>query len=138
MRVLFFLLLIISSFSWSDHDEGLDTNDCIPVILNNEAFDSAVLTYIVESMELNGDCLSLNVGVSGCDAENHDVKMIGRNQLDTDVDVPTMTFKLTENVNQICLAYFVVPFEYDLSELKSITDSAIPLTFVGSDKTIMY
>jgi hypothetical protein len=135
MRV-FLCLLIFLAFSCSDSDSN-PSDSCIPVIFNESKFNSAQNFGVnLEEFSIDGSCLSVKLGVSGCD-DDHTLEMVSDGSIAESLP-PQITFDFYDKNPQACQAYFIVEREYDLSPIKELYEDEIIIRFRNSDKSLVY
>ena len=96
-------------------------------------------SYQVEFVDLKDDILTLRLAYSGCDIS--DVNMVFSNAfLESD---PVQSYAFLPKVNELCEAYFVKDYSFDLTNLKESylngyqdTDGTIDISIRENDETL--
>ena len=135
MRV-FLCLFVFLAFSCSDSDP--DTySTCIPVDFDESKFNSSEnFGANLTEFSIEGSCLSVTLGVSGCD-DDHILEMVSDGSI-AESFPPQITFDFYDQNPQDCEAYFLLDREYDLSPIKELYDGEIIIRFRNNDKSIEY
>lgn len=136
MRVYLYLFVFLA-FSCSDSDTDQSVT-CVPVVLEQDKFNSAPnFGTNLNEFSLNGSCLTVKLGISGCD-DDHILEMVSDGAI-AKTNPPQITFDFYDNNIQDCEAYFIVEREYDLSPINELYDGEeIIVTFRNNDKSFTY
>ena len=91
----------------------------------------------VTDVSISGDCLTINFGASGCNADNWIVKLVADERTTRPVP-PQRNAKLTMDSLEFCLAFFTMEVTYDISELRESVGNEVILNLEGWDTPISY
>ena len=130
MRV-FICLFLFLAISCSNNDADT-SNSCVPILIDDSKFNSTE-NDVVNLLEftLEGYCLKVNLGVSGCDA-NHIIDMVYDGSI-LESFPPQVIFDFYDNNPQQCEAYFEIERKYDLSSLLNSSTDEIVVRFRDND-----
>lgn len=139
MSVKYFLLFfIVVACSCGDDsgDQQMSDDGCRALLISADDFTAQVVATAVTA-SIDGTCLTISVGVSGCD-DMHDIDMITDGGLAESLPVQ-MTFILRDNDPQLCLAFFTIERQFDLEPLHEVTnEDQIWINFANSDTRVLY
>ena len=133
---VFICLFVVLAFSCSTSDSD-STDSCKPVVFDDSKFSSSdnfganLIEYTI-----SGSCLSVKLGVSGCD-DDHTLEMVSNGSI-LKTNPPQMTFDFYDENPQLCLAYFTVDRKFDLSKIKELHDGKIIIRFRNNDISFTY
>ena len=142
MRVFSFMLFFGLLFSSCDKgipygDDALSDPSCLPVIISNEIFQGLDPNQAsVSEVSIEGDCLTVNLGVSGCDSD-HIISMISDGGISESLPLQ-ITFDFQDNNPQLCEAFFIIEHQFDLSAIRDLIEDDIMIRFRNSDHSILY
>lgn len=110
----------------------------ISTVIDRELFKNAAAAplTILES-NISGDCLTLNVGVSGCSGINWEFQLIDSGDIMESLP-PQRNIRLSLYNNEVCEAYFVKVLSYDISNLQVEGTDEVLLNLLNSQKQINY
>ena len=133
MRV-FFCLFIFICLSCSKSDTN-SPNFCEPVLFDGSKFNSFE-NFRIKLIEYSLDdlCLSVKLGISGCDAD-HTIEMISGGSILIS-DPGQIVFDFYDNSLQLCEAYFILEREYDLSPIQEIYAGEIIVKFRDNNGSV--
>jgi hypothetical protein len=141
MRVFSFLILF-SVFALScdknlAYGDGISVPDCTPVIISIENYQDLDPNQVfVSEVSLKGDCLTVNLGISGCDSD-HVITMISSGAIAKSLP-PQITFDFQDNNPQMCEAFFNIERQFDLSPIRQLIEDDIIIRFRNSEHSILY
>jgi len=128
------LVFIVSCNNDDDESNSeCDFNTIVDLELYEEPSPS---TYTIVDAEINGSCLEITIGASGCDGQNWNVNLVSDYPISVmDFASSNISLKLTNP--EICLAYFTNTYSFDISEL---TEGLSRFSFMleGWDSTLEY
>src|SRR5690606_14348697 len=139
--LLFILLLMFVGC------KGDDSNCCpnpLPVgcdkntIIDEEVYQQiSTDNYGIDNVVLNGHCLEIKIGASGCDVNNWEMNLIA-----SEIVVETLPTQRNAKIELIndedCLAYFEKTVSFDLKPLQVSGSNQIQLTIEGWNTPILY
>ena len=133
---LAFFLLVISSCT----PKYTGTNPaCGPsVIINDTAFkETSSANYTVLSHSVQGDCLSIEIGGSACNADLWKVELLA-SEIILESFPPQLSLRFILENEQMCQAYFTKTYSFDVSALRQEGGTEVGLNIEGIEGTIMY
>lgn len=129
MRVFFCLFLSLCiSCSKTDTD---NINSCTPAEFDESKYNSNQnfgLNLIEYNLE--GLCLSVSLGVSGCD-DNHTIDMVS-DGLVQQTQIELVEFDFYDNNPQACEAYFIIKRDFDLTPIQERYTVPVVVNFRGN------
>lgn len=139
--VLFVFFGILFSSCSKDDDDSSPTEitcDSISEVIAEEDFNGIdTSNYVVSEVQLNGNCLEITIGSSGCDPELWEMNLYS-------VDAFYNIYPLERAVkielinNQECLAVFDKTISFDLTPFQIDGQNELPLNIEGWDEQIIY
>lgn len=144
-NILFSLLFIIlfAFVSCKGDDSNCcpnpDTTNCNKFLVIDETKYSQTDTsnYTITNVVLNGECLEITIGASGCDPNNWTMNFIAsENVVET---LPIQWYTKVELINnEECLAVFQKTDSFDLTTLQMPGANQIELNIDGWNTPILY
>jgi len=133
--VVFLFLLSLSSCDQTDDCE------CIPcyrqVIVSEEEYLTAPDDHLViDSLALEGDCLTLFYSSSGCNGDTWQLKLIDSEAI-MESFPPQRNLRLSLKNEELCDAWFSRQITFDVSKLQ-LNGSPVWLNITNSDHRILY
>lgn len=141
MKSQFFLRLmtvvLLFAFTACDSEE-CETSICqSTVLISAEAYENGADDPItIISMNLDGDCLTIEYGASGCSGDSWVVQFIDSGAV-AESEPPQRYLRLSLDNPEACLAYFTKTTSFDISSLK-IDDGPIILNIANNEESITY
>lgn len=109
--VFLWTFISISSCHYND-DERHPCGDSL--IINQALFQQdSQDTFAILDATLSGDCLTVKIGASGCDAANWQIVLV-TDGLETTSIPPSRLLSLKLTTNETCEAYFTPDYSFDL------------------------
>ncbi|SEH88147.1 hypothetical protein SAMN02927937_01929 [Paenimyroides aquimaris] len=145
MKQFFVLLLFMGIVTVSC--KGDDSNCCphpdptncnkFSVIDETKYSQTDTSNYTITNVVLNGDCLEITIGASGCDPNNWDMNLFVSELI---VETNPAQYKTkTELINnEACLAVFQKTVSFDLTTLQMPGANQVQLTIEGWNTPILY
>lgn len=93
--------------------------------------------FNIDTVTVDGDCLSITFGSSGCDGSSWEGNLY-------DSGLILESFPIQRNIRfvlkneELCDAYFIKTFEYDISNLKADNEGIISFNLDDYDDAITY
>lgn len=136
--LLSFVLVVFYSCTKDDDSRNIPNCDSRSEVIAENIFNSInTSNYSISNVILNGDCLEITLGSSGCNANLWEMELYSTNSFYT-VYPMQRTVKLKLTNNQACLAFFQKTKSFDLTAFRMEGQNSLPLNIVGWDKQIMY
>lgn len=104
------------------------------VVINASQFQSITDDVFISDLQRSGDCLTVTISGSGCDASTWELNIIdednptGANPVQRDVALEFINL-------EVCQAVFTREFVFDLSSLQT-TGNQVILNFTNSDTAL--
>ena len=132
------LILLISFYINSCHDENIVTPCTQLLLIGNEIYDNYPDDQLkISDVSLEGNCLQINFGASGCSGNSWIFELVGREDV-LYSDPPQRLIRLSLKNNEICDAFIGKSVTFDISPSRSISGNKIILNLDGWDKKIVY
>ena len=136
--LLSFVLVVFYSCTKDDDSRNIPNCDSRSEVIAENIFNSInTSNYSISNVILNGDCLEITLGSSGCNANLWEMELYSTNSFYT-VYPMQRTVKLKLTNNQACLAFFQKTKSFDLTAFRMEGQNSLPLNIVGWDKQIIY
>ena len=140
-RNLLHIILLLILFVGCTDDNREDTSECGTFIIIDESdykkIDNTSAIFM-DSMTIEGNCLSMLLGYSGCN-NGHDMDMVTDGFVLESYPVQ-IHFKIRDNLPQDCEAYFTETYSFDLSPLSDFlqTEDKARIIFQDQQKEILW
>lgn len=139
-KIIIIFIFAIGFISCSKDDDSKNISNCgssSEVIADNIFNNINTSNYSISNVILNGDCLEITIGSSGCNANLWEMELYSTNAFYTLYPLQrAVKLKLTNN--QECLAFFQKTKSFDLTPFRMEGQNSLPLNIVGWDKQIIY
>lgn len=133
LSVLFLFLLIACG----------DNNECgESVVISESRYRQRTVQdslLAIRSIDLDGDCLTLTIGYSGC-SQGHDIDLLTAGDVAESLPVQ-VTFRLNDkNGREACQAYFEESYEFDLHPFTEMltSEKEARLLFPDQGKEVLW
>ncbi|MEZ4786805.1 MAG: hypothetical protein R2790_02720 [Flavobacterium haoranii] len=143
-NTVFFFLLVGMFFltSCNGDDDNTTTNpstcDLTAQIIAESNFDAIETSNVfLTIVTLNGNCLEVTLGSSGCDPNNWEMNLYGIPDFDPVVPVQR-DVKVELINNEICLAIFEKTVSFDLTPFQVVGQNEVVLNIEGWSEPIVY
>lgn len=112
-------------------------SECKPIVIGDDPH-TMPTNYPVNVLNayIDGNCLKLKVGFSGCDANTERINMMWDGMFSGLVAEANLV--LVDNDPQMCNAYFTKEVSFDLSPLKAQQQGSIVLNIAGWEGSLVY
>ncbi|MDC0622163.1 hypothetical protein OAO94_00015 [Flavobacteriaceae bacterium] len=139
-KLLLFLPIILILSCNSENDNSTIENNCdftSEIILEEDFNAINTSNYGIIEVELNGDCLGITFGSSGCGTDLWEENLYS-------IDVFYNVFPLQRDVkmelinDEACLAFFQKTVSFDLTPFQIDGQSDLPLNINGWNEQITY
>lgn len=140
MKKLLILTIIgIAILSCSDDDENENLNNCdLETIVSAEQYANEPSDQLsINTLEINGDCLKISFGATGCDGNSWIVQLIDSEQI-MESNPAQRNLRLILDNNEACTAVPTKTLTFDISELQIQDDNKVNLNITNSDDQILY
>ena len=143
VKNIFFIFLILMCFmntQCEDENDDLLPSDCdFTTVIDKSEYDnleSANFTF--GNVEIIGDCLTINVGASGCDGNTWQYMLVDSGAIaESSPEQRYLKFQLINN--ELCLAVFSKTVSFDLSPLQiNNTTNEVLLNIEGLETPLRY
>ena len=140
MKGFFALFVLIGILLISCSTDDNQPNDCDSTseVIAEDNFDAInTSNYVVSDVQLNGDCLEITIGSSGCDPDLWELNLYSTNAFYA--IYPLQRAVKIELINdQACLAFFQKTISFDLIPFQIETQNELPLNIEGWNEQIIY
>jgi len=143
INLLLWAILVCISLSSCALDSDNDSFKCDQkVVISAEEYIIAPNDQLtINSLEINGDCLTINFSSSGCSGDSWELKLI-----DADVILesypPQRNLRLSLKNEELCDAYITKEITFDIYELQvdrnQVFGKKVKLNITNSDDQILY
>lgn len=134
--LLFALVFTFSNCKNKDVDKSVISCDA-ETIVDADDYSSAPTSQVtINSLSIDGDCLKINYGASGCSGDSWVVKLIDSEEIiESDTLQRDLKFSLLNN--EICQAYFTKEITFDISNLQ-VDGGKVMLNIFDRGDEILY
>ena len=123
-------------YSCGDQEASSDRT-CSPFIISSEKYnDSESIFVSALSAYIDDSCLYVELGISGCSADQ-EIDMVTDGAVDDSLP-QQISFKFLNVTPELCEAYFVIEYAFDLTDVNSLLDSAVMINLSESDIQILF
>ncbi len=143
INLLLWAILVCISLSSCAIDSNKEYFECDQkVVISAEEYIIAPSDQLtINSLEINGDCLTINFSSSGCSGDSWELKLI-----DADVILesypPQRNLRLSLKNEELCDAYITKEITFDIYELQvdrnQVFGKKVKLNITNSDDQILY
>ncbi len=143
INLLLWSILVCLSLSSCAIDSNKEYFECDQkVVISAEEYIIAPNDQLtINSLEINGDCLTINFSSSGCSGDSWELKLI-----DADVILesypPQRNLRLSLKNEELCDAYITKEITFDIYELQvdrnQVFGKKVKLNITNSDDQILY
>lgn len=135
--ILCFPLLLMNT--QCDDDDNMSTAECgQPVIIDNAFYEKAVTdTFSLVDFDIVDDCLTVEVGASGCDSESWSLVLVDSGAI-AESFPEQRNLKLIFTNDEACLAVFSQTRIFNLIELRVQGSNEVVLNIEGIPEAINY
>jgi hypothetical protein len=119
-----------------DDDHSISNCD-EEVIVNAGTFQTAPNDdLVVNRIEINGNCMTINFSASGCDGNSWEIKLIDSGEVISG-NPPRRNIRLSLKNNEDCLAFLTREISFDIEPLQVQGGQAL-LNLTNNDAQILY
>ncbi|MGB1248674.1 MAG: hypothetical protein ACPG4Z_07295 [Chitinophagales bacterium] len=147
MRVLgysLFVLSVLCLFSCEKEENNNSTTDfdlqCDEFIIENASRyqNDSSLYFGIDTIVLNGSCLDITIGASGCNGSTWNVDFIDEGVIMESLPIQRNARVLLVENNEACLAVPSRTFSFDLQPIQESSENSLILNIDGWDESILY
>lgn len=136
MRPLYYLVTLLL-FGACTNDDKVPTVCNDYVIVNSTLFNTAPNDYFtINNLSIEGDCLKINFGASGCDGSSWKIKLIDSGQI-LESYPPQRIVKFSLYNKEACDAFFTREISFDISKLQ-VEGGKVYLNIADTEHQILY
>lgn len=108
------------------------------VIVDAGTFDTAPSDHIViNNVEINGDCLTINYSASGCSGSSWELKLVDSEMLTKSIPAQR-SLRLSLKDNEACEAFITKEISFDITDLQLQGSSEVVLKIKDYSENISY
>lgn len=140
MKGFFALFVLIGTLLISCSTDDNLPNDCDSTseVIAEERFDTInTSNYVVSDVQLNGNCLEITIGSSGCDPDLWELNLYNTDAF-YDIYPLQRSVKIELINDQICLAFFQKTISFNLIPFQLEIQNELPLNIEGWNEQIIY
>ena len=140
MKGSFVLIFLIGTLliSCSTDDNPPNECDATSEVIAEDNFDAInTSNYVVLDVQLNGDCLEITIGSSGCDSNLWVLNLYSTNAFYAIYPIQRAV-KIELINNQSCEAFFQKTISFDLTPFQIEKVNKVPLNIEGWNEQIVY
>jgi len=135
-RILIGLVVVLGFIACNNDDD--DSNNCDQVtIVSSEQYETAPNDQLfINTLELNGDCLKINLSSSGCSGDTWNLKLIDSESI-MESNPPQRNLRLSLNNEEDCEALITIELTFDVYDLR-VDGNKVLLNITNSNDQILY
>ncbi len=135
-RILIGLVMTFGFISCNNDDD--DSSNCNQVVIvSSEQYESAPNDQLfINTLELNGDCLKINLSSSGCSGDTWNLKLIDSESI-MESNPPQRNLRLSLNNEEDCEALITIELTFDVYDLR-VDGNKVLLNITNSNDQILY
>ncbi len=131
---MLFLAFVITACS---NDDDVTTNCDRFTIISSEQFANAPNDHlIINSLEINDNCLKINFSSGGCNGDTWEIKLIDSDRVSESLP-PQRDLRLSLKNEELCDAWITKELTFDINNLK-VNENQVLLTITNSNDQILY
>lgn len=136
----FIMLLLVFSINTSCNSDGNDpiseVCDFLGVVDDNQFNTVNSESYVIQNVEVTGDCLQVELSSGGCDGSSWEVRLFGSTGVDDSLP-QQRGIGIRLNNNELCEAFITKTYSFELTPFRDSGDSMI-LVLQDWDGQILY
>lgn len=120
-------------------DDELPNGPCRQsAFIDDDLFDNGESSsFQPTEMTVDGDCLSLTFGASGCSGDSWTFELVGRSDMAESLP-PQRSIRFLLDNEELCRAFLTRTVQLEIVDLRAPGESSILLNLVGSNLTVLY
>lgn len=137
-KILIAITTMLGIFACDKKDDSENLKSCEQLtLISSELYANAPNDALtINSLEIDKDQLKIKFSSSGCDGGSWEVKLIDSGDI-MESDPPQRNLRLSLKNEELCDAYFMKEFTFDISNLK-VNGNKVKLNITNSNKDILY
>jgi len=138
-HIIFFILSsLFVTISCQDNTDSTLAPYCDEeVIISKSEYQSATTDGVtILDLAIEGDCLSVSYGASGCSGDSWKLKLIDASEIMESLP-PQRNLVLSLDNNEACAAYFTKEVTFDISALQ-VGEGEVRLNITNTNEEILY
>ncbi|UJH68729.1 hypothetical protein [Allomuricauda sp. SCSIO 65647] len=130
------LALTLVSCNSDDNSPTSDICDFLGIVSNSQFNNTNTDNYVIQSVDLQGDCLQIEIASGGCDGDSWKVRLIGAANVDDSLP-PMRSIILRLDNQELCEAFITKTYSFELTPFRDSGDSIL-LRLEGWEDPILY
>ncbi|WP_179008714.1 hypothetical protein [Winogradskyella forsetii] len=136
-KIIMLSLICLLFMNMQCDDDDVQTTPCgLEIVIDNTTYEEAE-SHPIESMNIEGDCININIAGSGCDASTWVMTLIDSGNI-AESSPNQRYLKLSLYNNEACLAVFTKEESFDLTALRIDGVNEVLLNVEGFEEPILY
>ncbi|WP_111681999.1 hypothetical protein [Winogradskyella tangerina] len=137
--ILFLFAILLLNFQCEDDDIQLPPTDCDRfAVVDSNAYQNANSDFFnINSAEIEGDCLSIEISASGCNGETWILQLFSSEGVMESLPVQRNIRAVLIN-DEACLAVFTKTFTFDLRDLQVEGEQQVSFNLLDYSEPILY
>ena len=130
------LLMLVCGCSRPQSEPESDDKVVKAVIVNESEYEDVTSAlFVISEMKIEGDCLKIKIGSSGCSGSSWVAKLIAQEGI-AKSNPPIRSVKLFLDNKELCQAFIAKEFAFDIEDLRVPDCNQVYLSISG--KSILY
>ncbi|MTB50459.1 hypothetical protein [Lewinella sp. W8] len=134
------LALLLAAGCCRPPDDDEPSNGLCPqaAFIDDDLFDNGQsANFQPTEMTVDGDCLFLTFGASGCSGDSWTFELVGGSAIAESLP-PQRGIRFLLDNDEACLAFFTRTVQFDIVDLRAAGEESVTLNLMGSDLSVLY
>jgi hypothetical protein len=134
-----FAVVIFTALPGCRKNSNCDAPNCDKTVTIDKVLYNNINTgnYTLSDATINGNCLEIKVGASGCDGKSWVIELVD-SEVIAESDPQQRFLKLALTNNEMCTAVFVKKKSFDITSLRVRDSNKLRLMIYGLNKELIY
>jgi hypothetical protein len=139
MRLKAIIVILVTLMLACSKKQTKDNGPCgeTPVIDQTAYMNTSTANYTITNAVVNGDCLEVTFGASGCSGSSWTVELVDSEAI-LDSNPVQRLIKLSLINNELCTAIFTKTVSFDITGLQVSGSRSVRLTLSGYNGGLLY
>ncbi len=136
MTLLLLIIAVTTSCNSDDNDPVSEVCDFLGVVDDNQFNTVNPENYVIQSVEIVGSCLQVELSSSGCDGNSWEVRLFGSSEVDDSLP-PQRGIGIRLDNSELCEAFITKTYSFELTPFQDSGDTII-LRLLDWEGQILY
>ncbi|MBG6129724.1 hypothetical protein IWQ47_000974 [Aquimarina sp. EL_43] len=132
------LIVIFGILACNSDDDNNNTDSCdqLTIINSKQYVSEPNHNLTISSLKINGNCLKISFGSSGCSGDTWELKLIDSEEI-LETNPPQRNLRLSLKNEELCNAFITKEISFNILGLK-VDGNKVLLNIKNSDDQILY